>query len=478
MRGGRPSSLVSDGAHSNGTAGFFFLPPVVSNPSVSGTLDTDIAFVNPVVAICDITDGPDVGCGAGTPGSTPAIRSFTTTTDPAIAINGDKYTLNWDTGDGAFVAGRIYRVHVFAGPGRTELGFADVVLASKPGQIKNHNGDMIALNDGRTLPIHFRIEQGVVPREGPAQSLSVGGLSDPVVAGTAGSITVTARDANGGVVTGYRGTIALASGDPQATLPESYTFTAADAGTHTFESVTLRTAGGVTITATDQANASITGAQSVTVTPAAAATLLLAEVPPQRTAGVASGVTVIVLDQFGNTVPGYTGTVRFASSDPNATLPADYEFQTSDGGVHSFPGSVTFKTAGTQTLSATDVAVPATTGSAATTVAPGAPAELRFTAQPSNTVAFEAIAPAVIVTVYDAFGNQATNFTGFVRMGIETNPTGAVLFGTFDVRAVAGVVTYTELTIVDPASGYTLAASLLSGVRVVSAPFDILAQAQ
>jgi len=59
MAGGRPRSLISDGAHS-GTPGFFFLAPLVSQPSVSGTLDADIALINPVVAICDITDGPDV----------------------------------------------------------------------------------------------------------------------------------------------------------------------------------------------------------------------------------------------------------------------------------------------------------------------------------------------------------------------------------------------------------------------------------
>src|SRR5687768_17137210 len=159
-----PEFAISDGAHSAGTPGFFFLPPMVSNPGVSGILDDDIAFVNPVVVICDVTDGPDVDCGASVPGATPPVRSFTVTSDPAISVDSDKYSVNWDTGEPGFAAGRTYRVHVLAGPARRELGFADVLLTTEPGKAKNTKGDVIVLNDGRTLPIHFRIEKGVVLR--------------------------------------------------------------------------------------------------------------------------------------------------------------------------------------------------------------------------------------------------------------------------------------------------------------------------
>jgi hypothetical protein len=36
------------------------------------------------------------------------------------------------------------------------------------------------------------------------------------------------------VVTGYTGTVHFSTNDPRATLPTDYTFTAADAGVHTF----------------------------------------------------------------------------------------------------------------------------------------------------------------------------------------------------------------------------------------------------
>ena len=49
---------------------------------------------------------------------------------------------------------------------------------------------------------------------------------------------------------------------------------------------------------------------------------------------------------------GYTGTVHFTSSDAQAGLPANYTFTGGDAGTHVF--SVTLKTAGTQSITATD----------------------------------------------------------------------------------------------------------------------------
>ena len=47
-------------------------------------------------------------------------------------------------------------------------------------------------------------------------------------------MTLTVEDAYGNVVTGYTGTVHFSTNDPGATLPPDYTFTAADAGVHTF----------------------------------------------------------------------------------------------------------------------------------------------------------------------------------------------------------------------------------------------------
>lgn len=103
--------------------------------------------------------------------------------------------------------------------------------------------------------------------------LTVTGISSPRTAGTPGSVTVTATDADGATLTGYRGTIRFASSDPQALLPADYTFGAADAGTHTFQfMVTLLSPGTHSVTATDVADAAMIGSQTdIAVTPYVAA---------------------------------------------------------------------------------------------------------------------------------------------------------------------------------------------------------------
>src|SRR5262249_9369236 len=90
-------------------------------------------------------------------------------------------------------------------------------------------------------------------------------------AGSAFSITVTAQDAGNLTVAGYQGAVHFTSTDGTALLPADYTFTAGDAGVHTFTNgVTLNTSGQQTITATDTAFSTITGNASVTVNQGAA----------------------------------------------------------------------------------------------------------------------------------------------------------------------------------------------------------------
>jgi hypothetical protein len=73
----------------------------------------------------------------------------------------------------------------------------------------------------------------------------------------------------------------------------------------------------------------------------------------QATAGSPTAFIVAALDATNHVVTNYTGTVHFSSSDGGATLPADYTFTPDDQGTHQF--TVTFGTAGAQTLSVTDV---------------------------------------------------------------------------------------------------------------------------
>jgi hypothetical protein len=80
------------------------------------------------------------------------------------------------------------------------------------------------------------------------------------------------------------------------------------------------------------------------------------------------------VDGYGNTDTQYTGTVRFRTSDgdPAVVLPPDYTFQPADAGTATFPGGVTLRSAGAQTLTATDTRS-GITGTSTVTVGQAAP---------------------------------------------------------------------------------------------------------
>ena len=191
-------------------------------------------------------------------------------------------------------------------------------------------------------------------------------------AGTPISLTVTADMPSGRTDTGYLGTIRFSSSDVQAGLPASYTFTAANAGSHTF-SITLKSAGAQTVTTSDASNAGITGSTGITVSPAAASQLILTGLSSAATVATPLTFTITAKDPFGNVATAYAGSIHFTSSDTLAVLPASYTFTSNDHGAHSF--AVTFDTAGSQSLTATDSSGLTVTQSGIT-VAPAAPINL------------------------------------------------------------------------------------------------------
>jgi putative cell wall-binding protein len=201
---------------------------------------------------------------------------------------------------------------------------------------------------------------GTIVYHGPTTHLIVSGLSSPRTTGVAGTVTVRTADAYGNTDTAYAGTVHFTSSDGAAVLPANYTFMPSEHGVHVFSSaVTLNTVGTQSVTATDTVIASITGSQSgVVVTPAAATHFAVSGLTSPRTAGAAGSLTVTALDQYGNTATGYAGTVHFTSSDGAAILPAN---STLISGTGTF--GVTLKTAGTQSVTATDTVIGSIYGS-------------------------------------------------------------------------------------------------------------------
>ncbi len=131
--------------------------------------------------------------------------------------------------------------------------------------------------------------------------------------------------------------------------------------------------------------------------------------PDPTAAGTANNFTVTAEDAAGNVTTAYTGTVHFTSSDAQAVLPANYAFTAGDAGVHTF--SATLKTAGNQSITATDTVTGTITGAqTAITVNPGSATTLAVSGLPNPTTA--GAAHNVTVTAQDAFGNTATGYAG------------------------------------------------------------------
>jgi hypothetical protein len=146
--------------------------------------------------------------------------------------------------------------------------------------------------------------------------------------------------------------VAFASDDTQAALPPAYTFTAADAGVHTF-SMTFKTSGGHTFTVSDAASPTMTVTQrDIPVTPGAVVGFAF-RAPSNVLAGTPFSVVVSAVDAYGNVVTGYTGTVHFIGpSGGGNLLPPDNTFTAADGGTHTF--SVTLGSTGTQSIGVQD----------------------------------------------------------------------------------------------------------------------------
>jgi hypothetical protein len=137
-------------------------------------------------------------------------------------------------------------------------------------------------------------------------------------------------------------------------------------------------------------------------------------------AGSAHSVTVTALDASGAVAAGYRGTIHFTSSDPAADLPADYTFTEADKGVHYFFYEVRLKTAGLQSVSATDVATSIAGSQTAISVGSGVATTFALSVSPDP---YRIRAPATVkVVALDAYGNVSAGYRGTVHF-TSSDPT-------------------------------------------------------
>jgi predicted outer membrane repeat protein len=90
---------------------------------------------------------------------------------------------------------------------------------------------------------------------------------------------------------------------------------------------------------------------------ATTASQLVVVAQPSAASGSPFDVLVEVVDQYGNVVDNYSGTVHFSitgSGLTGLTVPADYTFTAGDAGVHTFSGGVTLSGSGNETIVVND----------------------------------------------------------------------------------------------------------------------------
>ncbi len=265
-------------------------------------------------------------------------------------------------------------------------------------------------------------------------------------AGTSFSVTVTALSSSNATATGYTGTVHFTSGDGAAVLPANDTLAN---GVGTF-SVTLKTAGTQSVIATDTATSSITGTFTILVNPGPATHLVIPGGPePFYTA---FGFNIYAYDAEGNLATSYNGTVAFSSSDPGF---ANLGPVTLVNGVGT--ASAVLKTAGTDTITATDVSNSAITGTGSFTVLPGAATYLVVSAPSASNVGRQL---TFTITALDLYGNIATGYTGTVHFTTSDTGSGVILPGDYTfVAGDAGVHSFTNAATLVTAGTETITAT-------------------
>ncbi len=120
-------------------------------------------------------------------------------------------------------------------------------------------------------------------------------------------------------------------------------------------------------------------------------------------------MTIEAEDTYGNELTTFSGTVSLSSSDTSLTgLPASYDFTTP---AHAF--TITFETAGTQSITADDTAATVSSTSSPVTISPGPLAEFGFIGLSNGTAG---VAQTVTIEAEDAYGNELTTFSGTVEL--------------------------------------------------------------
>ncbi len=295
-----------------------------------------------------------------------------------------------------------------------------------------------------------------------------------VTAGSTFGLTVTIEDKFGNLIPTYSGSVAVAiSSNPgKSTLGGTLTATVTN-GVATFSGLTLnKVDAGYTLSLTSGTLAAVI-TSAIAVTPSTASQLVVTTQPPASvTAGAGFALTVTAEDKFGNVATAFTGSVTVAlDSNPTGTTLGGTLTLTAVKGVAAFTGLKLNLVATGYTLQATTTGL-TTAVTGALSVVPAAASQLVVMTQPpAGVTAGTEFGFAVVAE--DKYGNLVTSFTGTMTVAIGVNPGGSTLGGTLTVTAVAGVASFSDLTLNNPGTGYTLKVSATGLTGITSSAFNV-----
>jgi hypothetical protein len=319
---------------------------------------------------------------------------------------------------------------------------------------------------------------------GSAAKVAFGVQPSSAVAGVAiaPAVTVQVQDANSNLVTSSTATVAIVLGaNPGGSTLSGTASLAAVNGVATFSTLSLNKTGtGYNLVASSGTLTSATSS-GFNITPASASQLAFTTQPANTVAGsvIAPPIQVALLDAFGNTVTTATTALTLAiGTNPASGVLSGTTTVSAVAGVATF-STLSINKAGTgYTLTADDGAagLPATT-SAAFNITAGSGNRLAFLVQPTNAAVGTAITPAIQIEVRDAVGNRVTTATDAISLVLATNPGGGTLTGAGPVNAIAGVATFSGVSINRAGVGYTISALASGLISATSASFNITAAA-
>ncbi len=278
---------------------------------------------------------------------------------------------------------------------------------------------------------------------------------------TLATVSVSVTDKFGNPVPNVAVTLTPSAG----TLTGTTSVTSNPTGTASFTTLSLKTVGTYTLTASATGLTSIVSG-SFTISPALASKLTFVTQPRNVAAGAQQSVAVEALDSFGNPVAGVS--ISTLALSPAATLNGFTATNTAATGIATF-GNLTVNTMGTYTMTAGGAGLNVT--STSFVVSATSAATIAFVNQPGTTTAGNVIGP-VTAQALDSFGNPVANLT--ISMALTS---GSFSSGTTAIATnAAGQAVFSNL-VADTMGAYTLSMSASGLANVPSNAFTVTAAA-